>query len=471
MAGARMHPPLNAARPLSPNVKPGTVRPSTRRAVLYSVNGAPQTDPDGNQGWPNPSMGSVFIEDHLPARSGYTLPANFGPVYAAGVTRWNTGKKGPNGKYIYLTVTGPYVCDPTKMVGGSWVLADMETKSIVGTLQGTSSVAPNQIAQGVAGHNHTGQNDSMGNQMGQPIGTDEHQTNPNASTTPIVSGTPTFTLTDVGQTTFDATCSFTLDQTSANTWLSKVLLYLVKQGGTAPTPHTKAHQFMPPAAGGLYTPVISGIPFFRDTGWDVYVAYQDLGEIVGTPVLVGTIPFTAISAPIQTGSPSFIYTDAGNVSFDARFKVQLDTGINQCMVQFFLVRHGDTAPDIQTTVHTAIPSNTTGLYNVTLKNCTSNVAGGLDIYAAYKDFRNSMSAPTLIGTMASNPSSFQSFITSLSGTIDAQGDILNVEFPGTAISKTGGLIHVGNNVTSSMAYPLVSGQLIELSVELSRVPT
>lgn len=467
MAGARAHPPLQGPKKIPINVKAGTKRPPTRRAVLYTVSGTPggDTNVGKNKVYTDPANASVFIDDALPARAGYTLPANFGPVYAAGVTKVKM-----NGKWV--DVNGPYICDPDSLAGGSWVLVDMDTRSVVAVLQGTSSQQPSNFQIAVTGHAHNGGTDENGQQNPSYIGLDQSNPNPNLGTGPVLlSSPPTFATTDVGYTTFDSTCSFQVDQTIASDWLAGVNVYLVKEGGPVPTAHSKVHQQLPPTIDGNYTPVITGVPFFRDTGWDVYISYVDMAENISAPTQIGTIAQPGLITPTPAAVPSFSYTDAGNITFDAQFVAQLDVGISQCQVLFYLVRHGGPAPDISTTVHTSIPSNASGSYNVKLKNCPSNVAGGWDVYVAYKDFRNSISTPTLLATMESNPSQLQTYVSSLSGTIDSSGDILNVEFPGTAISKTGGLIHVGSLVTSSQAYPLVAGQLIELSVELARVPT
>ena len=187
---------------------PGT--PTLRRAVLHQVS------PNLN----NPAVASVLIENRLPPRAGFTLPSGFGPVYAAGTAG----------------VKGPFVNSLATNSGGSFVLVDTNTNSVVSLSQGVSTQFPSSAAALVAHHVHTGLQDANGNPMPSPIDLVSHVqgqlTKPNLSSfgpnyTPVVSlvGIPTFPFN--GNPLYDTEFVFQTDLLGTSSDLSLSFIQLV----------------------------------------------------------------------------------------------------------------------------------------------------------------------------------------------------------------------------------------------------
>lgn len=275
----RPHPPRNP-RPTPPPTT-GTTPDTLKRAVLYNVS----------PNLLNPTSASVFIENTLPARSGFTLPANFGPVYAAGTTSATI-----NGKTV--TIGGPYICDPNTQEGGSWVLVDLTTNTVVQVLQGVSNTIPTSASIAVATHVHTGGTDVNGNPMPNQIDLTAHtqgvlplqknQPNPSPSTPPVITGSPALTYPYVKSGTYDAKVTFNLTMpTGYANWLCEVIVFAQgTNGGTSFTLSSAVFKAAAAPTSGAYAIVCDG--FAAGQAYDLWVAYKDGQGIVCTPAFLAT---------------------------------------------------------------------------------------------------------------------------------------------------------------------------------------
>lgn len=163
---------------LPPKALPASVQspsaplPALRRAVIAAV--APTAN--------NPTTCSVLLENRLPPRPGYTMPAGIGQLYAPGATIdtkgtiYAPGIVAPAG-VVVRPAPGPYYNDPVTHKGGTWVLVDTNNQVVVQVLQGTSVSYPSSAALLVGTHVHTGVVDQNGNPMPQPVDLQNHTQN------------------------------------------------------------------------------------------------------------------------------------------------------------------------------------------------------------------------------------------------------------------------------------------------------
>lgn len=367
------------------------------RGYIYGVAPSPA----------KPTHCSVLVDDKMPPRPGFTLPKNCGPIYPAGTTTIpNNGSKS-----LTKPFTGPFSTDFSTMLGGSQVVVDLDTKTVVTILHGVNQFFPSSGDYAISTHVHTGGVDQNGNPMPDPIDSNSLAANPNPSVAPnlVYDGPISFTYVDVGNVSYDAVIgSFQTDILNP-AWLRGLLLFAVRSGQPHPNANIdKPHMSIPPTESGIYTGVVVR-NLAAGNDWDLYISYQDHEGGVCPVTFVATTASPELSAPGLTSCSSPVYTDAGNISFDVEFTVQLDAFPDwKRDVLFALTRSTGVIPDGNTTVHTRIPSAASGTYDVKMKNLASGVgsgAAGWVVWAAYEDYRKQPTPWTEVIQLASNPAS------------------------------------------------------------------
>ena len=220
-------PLLAVPKPLPATVNsPQSKQPSLRRAVIYAVT------PTAN----NPTACSVLIENRLPAKSGFTMPAGAGQFYKSGTVVGPDGRIYANAAAASGVTTkpapGPFYCDPLTQKGGTFCLVDTENMAVVQILQGASQSFPNSAANLISTHVHTGSVDSNGNPMPQPVDLQHHTQNTigtgqlpsNAPVAPTVERLYVAGDTNAHATTIRSFANLqgVLQDFAASTWLSNI---------------------------------------------------------------------------------------------------------------------------------------------------------------------------------------------------------------------------------------------------------
>ena len=317
--------------------------PTTQIAVLHQVA------PNNN----NPSTASVLIQNRFPPVPGFALPSGFGPVFTPG--------------QVGAPVNGPFVNNPTTMEGGSFVMVDTVTNTVIGLQQGVSTQFPSSATTQIANHVHTGAIDeSTGFPMPEQVDLVSHVTSqltkPNYAEMPTLTTAVASNITavpdHVGYPIYNVSIIFSLDSsgTTASPWLNQIQIVAIPTGsyqdlnhGTgkilfdtvgalAPgTDYTGAHVG---GAGATYRVYVGGLA--AGTSYNIYVVYLDYygnTSLYGpytsallytsgiNDVTINNLPGLGIIPPVTFESVA--YSGGGGTTFNANVKFDVNyTGTN-----------------------------------------------------------------------------------------------------------------------------------------------
>lgn len=342
---SRPRPPQNRPR-TPPATTVDTSQPNAKRlmrAVLHSVQ------PNLN----SPTTASVLLNNEMPPRPGYSLPPDFGPVYAAGTTTVTDG----TGRVI--PVNGPYINDPAAFQGGSFVYVDPDNKVVVQLLQGTNTQLPSSASRVISKHHHTGGLDTDGNPAPSQVDLVSHVTGilpkPHypqipAGTTPNVLSS-SLTPDHIGYPIFDETVNFIVDDvgTTDSGWLVGLRVFAIPQGSVPDLNHGKGRvlaDVLPaqdPDAGSSpphasYSTYIGGLA--AGVVYNIYVCYFDIFGRESAYTLLGTTgnyPLTVTNLPGVGTLP--------NVSFVDRYYPMVGLASYTCAVDVTVDYTNSTAYD------------------------------------------------------------------------------------------------------------------------------
>lgn len=232
---------------------------------------------------------------------------------------------------------------------------------------------------------------------------------------PVLSGVSSVTYPVIGNGTFDAVCTFTVDVHSA-TWLDGIILCAVAHSsGTDPRKSIVGFIDVAQSSAGTYTATWPGLGASNSGTYDLYVAYEDAQGVYSTTALVGTTVAnpagTSAFAAIATTAPNpssaasaFSYAVNGGGTYDAECTIHLDangTTSNNALaeIECVMAPHASgltSTSDGWTPSGAPIAINGTGTYVTAWGGCGVQVQ--YDVGVRYIGHTGSRSYVYIIGT-------------------------------------------------------------------------
>ena len=284
------------------------------QAVINSVSGGSIMIQGGTPVSTNyPTQCAVLLNNKLPPMAGYSLPAGIGVILVAGTTT-----------YLGKPFSGPYFNNAAGE-GGSLVLVDTTTKTVVQLLQGVSTTYPTQGGQLITTHEHTGAVDVNNNIMPAPINTPQQLPNASPSTAPAISGATLTPVPASGTVSSHVDAAWTITNQPTDGSISRIGMLYRQTGVSGWTKYSDV-----PVA-GLPTPPASQAYTFtyadltNGVGYDFAVVFEDtqggesvtgsLGSITAQSLIVGTSnEWTSTSTDAGNGYITGIHGVLGNTT-------------------------------------------------------------------------------------------------------------------------------------------------------------